>query len=461
MFGRRSEKGNATSEQSKPSTGRKRGGQLGHSNGQRREQPSLPEEKEIHDLSTEEKHCSSCNHPFKALPKQETSKIIEIHVKAHIRIIHRPIYARCCDCEETPSIITAPPAGRVYPRATLGVSVWCYLLIGKYHEQRSTNELLMALSEQGVSIAPSTISEAHKKLLPLMVPVYDAMVEKSLSSEHWHADETGWKVFERIEGKANHRWYLWLFKTEETIVHKLAPSRSSSVLIEHFGEGHDGGILNVDRYGAYKAIAKQGLFVLAYCWAHVRRDFLSHAKGYPEQEEWALLWVNLIAELYHINNQRIVYKKTSKVYRFHQKQLSKKLDNMRALLDEQLSSSQLLPSAKKLMTSLDNHWEGLTVFGSDPDIPMDNNPAERGLRSSVLGRNRYYGSGSVVSAKFTCAMFSIFKTLKLWSINLNTWLSNYLNACAQCENKIIPDINQFLPWLMSEDRLFYFQQPLS
>ena len=54
---------------------------------------------------------------------------------------------------------------------------------------------------------------------------------------------------------------------------------------------------------------------------------------------------------------------------------------MRALLDEQLSSSQLLPSAKKLMTNLDNHWEGLTVFGSEPDIPMDNNLEEKSIET--------------------------------------------------------------------------------
>ncbi len=61
------------------------------------------------------------------------------------------------------------------------------------------------------------------------------------------------------------------------------------------GESHQGGILNVDRYAAYKVIAKSGLFILAFCRAHVRRDFLNHAKGYPEQEQWGLMWVEKIA----------------------------------------------------------------------------------------------------------------------------------------------------------------------
>ncbi len=39
-----------------------------------------------------------------------------------------------------------------------------------------------------------------------------------------------------------------------------------------FGSEHEGGTLNVDRYSAYKVIAKSGLFILAFCWAHVRGD---------------------------------------------------------------------------------------------------------------------------------------------------------------------------------------------
>ena len=47
----------------------------------------------------------------------------------------------------------------------------------------------------------------------------------------------------------------------------------------HFGE-EAAGILLSDRYVVYKKLARQreGL-ELAFCWAHVRRDFFSLAKG--------------------------------------------------------------------------------------------------------------------------------------------------------------------------------------
>jgi len=32
----------------------------------------------------------------------------------------------------------------------------------------------------------------------------------------------------------------------------------------------------------------EGLIVLAFCWAHVRRDFLATARSWPDQEAWAM-----------------------------------------------------------------------------------------------------------------------------------------------------------------------------
>ena len=57
-------------------------------------------------------------------------------------------------------------------------------------------------------------------------------------------------------------------------------------------------VLVCDRYSAYKCFAKghEGL-LLAYCWAHVRRDFLKAARRWPEHERWMWTWVDDIRTL--------------------------------------------------------------------------------------------------------------------------------------------------------------------
>ncbi|MCP4043092.1 MAG: transposase [Gammaproteobacteria bacterium] len=78
-----------------------------------------------------------------------------------------------------------------------------------------------------------------------------------------------------------------------------------------------------------------------------------------------------------------------------------------------------------------NHWQELTLFLQNPEVPLDNNIAENAIRGPVNGRKGYYGSGSIWSAESAAMLFSILQTLVLWDINPRHWLSSYLNACAE------------------------------
>ena len=467
LFGRGSEKnvkilekhGHTTQlEQSK----RKRGqqpGSLGHG---RRDYNQLPTTVEEVSLSEEKVCCCCCGLPYEALHGYETSEILEvIHVQAHRRVINRKRYKRKCRCKQNPDpqILLAPGADRLIPKSKLGLSVWALLLIHKYEYQHPHYRTLEQLSNHGLSLAMGAVTDGLRKLLPLLTPVYDGITAYNVSAKHWHADETGWKVFETKEGKTNHRWFLWIFKNTESVVFKINASRSSSVLIEHFGQSHEGGILNVDRYAAYKVIAKSGLFILAFCWAHVRRDFLNYAKGYPKQEAWGLLWVERIANIYHINNQRIEHKPNSKLFLDYDKKLRIAMKAMKQSCDEEMKDARKLPSARKLLESLHTHWFGLSVFIDHPEVPMDNNVAERGLRSSVIGRKNYYGSGAIWSAQLAACMFTIFGTLKQWNINPHTWLLTYLYDCATRGGQAPADITGYLPWKMAEEVKSVFSAP--
>ena len=62
-------------------------------------------------------------------------------------------------------------------------------------------------------------------------------------------------VFEQVEGKTGYRWWLWVVITSETVVYVLDPHRSAAVPRDHLGADAEG-VLNVDRYSAYKALGE-------------------------------------------------------------------------------------------------------------------------------------------------------------------------------------------------------------
>ena len=79
--------------------------------------------------------------------------------------------------------------------------------------------------------------------------------------------------------------------------------------------------------------------------------------------------------------------------------------------------------------------------------------AERDVRQAVVGRKNFYGSGSEWSGQLAAMMYSVLMTVKLWKLNARTWLSAYLQACADNGNQAPQDINAFLPWAMDDARL--------
>ena len=112
-----------------------------------------------------------------------------------------------------------------------------------------------------------------------------------MSENRFHNDESVWRIFESVVGKVGNRWWLWVCRSASVVYYKIAPGRGANVVVEHFEKSTQDNIIIVvcDRYSAYKSLAKQLSFIiLAFCWAHVCRDFLDAAKKYPKLEDWAL-----------------------------------------------------------------------------------------------------------------------------------------------------------------------------
>lgn len=90
---------------------------------------------------------------------------------------------------------------------------------------------------------------------------------------------------------------------------------------------------------------------------------------------------------------------------------------------------------------------------------MDNNTAERTERGPVVGRKNYYGSGAVWAGRLAAMRFSLLQTLGLWQLNPRRWLTAYLTACAEAGGQPPADVEAFLPWNLSEERLQVWSLP--
>ena len=101
---------------------------------------------------------------------------------------------------------------------------------------------------------------------------------------------------------------------------------------------------------------------------------------------------------------------------------------------------------------MQRHWEGLTRFMADPDIPLDNNLAERELRTPVVGRKNFYGTHSDQATYATAIAYCILSTCKLHEVDLKKFLKRLLTAQLQCgERPMTPEqLETFLPHRYAE-----------
>jgi len=500
LFAKKSESRNKKNVGAKLSSDvakRPRGQQRGSRGHGRIQRPDLPVVEEQHELR--DAHCTNCGLHYPEFPGAEESDIVEVEVKAYRRKVLRKRYLKTCSCPTTkdnPKIIVAPPAPRLIQKSPYGTSVWVHILLAKFLYGQPLHRILRELSGLGAPMSSGSMTGGLQKIAALFIPLQAAWYEHQMGESHFHNDESRWEVFVDLEGKVGHRWYLWVTRSAEVIHYKIASTRSADVPIAHYsGLKQKLVIMVCDRYSAYKKLARlNAAIILAFCWAHVRRDFLDLSLKFPALEKWALEWVDEIGILYHLNHQRLAHwdenlLQQSALFDQAQKNLGDRLLSMnercvallqmdKSVTDTQvqagrssvkkdegatvvsaLKHGELHDAQRSVLVSLQNHWQGLIVFLAYPDTPMDNNLAERAIRNPVIGRKNYYGSGSIWSAELAAMMFSQLQTMELWKLNPRSWLLEYLTACAEQGGCAPADLTPFLPWCMSDDRLRQLAKP--
>jgi transposase len=460
LFGRKSEKSSGSDRSNNlfdpeevTATVKKRGAQPGHAGHGRRDYSHLPVEEEFVALPEESLICPICGRLAAMMSDTEDSEVLEIDVRAHRRRLRRRRYRAACDCDPTRRTLTAPPLPKLIPKGNYGVSIWVLVLLDKYSSYRPTERLLGQLEQYDLDLPGGTINDGLQRIEPMLPPIYEALCERNRQGDFHQADETRWLVFAVLDGKKGYGWWLWVILGTDTVVYLLDPSRGHEVPQSHLGL-EASGVLEVDRYSGYKAMTpvKRGLLLLAFCWAHVRRDFVGVGKSWTELTPWALEWLRRIRHVYHVNRERLQHPLDTAEFHEQDALLRRAVEAMRVEAVAELSDPKLRQPCRKVLESLQEHWAGLVRFVDDPRIPMDNNASERAGRGPAVARKNYYGSGSLWSGRLAAAMFSLLATLAHWKINPRLWLTWYLESCAAVGGKSPDNIQQFLPWNLSPER---------
>src|SRR5664279_2169792 len=206
LFAKKSESVDKTIEpQPSQDIKRPRGQQRGSRGHGRTQRPDLPVIEERHEL--QDAHCTHCGLQYSAFPGEEESEIVEIEVKAYRRKVFRKRYMKSCSCPPTkdnPQIIVAPPAPKIIPKSSYGISIWVHIILAKFLYAQPMHRALRELSGLGLSMSSGSMTGGLQKIAALFLPLQAALYEHQMSESRFHNDESRWEVYAELDGKVGH-----------------------------------------------------------------------------------------------------------------------------------------------------------------------------------------------------------------------------------------------------------------
>ena len=440
----------------KQSKGQQRGSR-GHG---RRDYSHLPTVEIIHDVPLAQRCCACCGLEFEAFDAEYSEQLDwQVHVT---RFVHKRLrYRRRCGCAGQRTV-TAPPAPNPVPKGRLTHHFLARLLFFKYVLGLPVHRIVRSLAAEGLAMAAGSLCGALHNVAGLLAPLYDAICSHNTQAIHTHIDETSWRVFEHDEQGVGQRWWLWCFLTADTAVFTIDPTRSTKVLEDHFGVDRDDAVLadgrrlliSSDFYAAYQCLARiDGVHPL-WCWVHVRRRFIRAGDAHRELRVWSDAWVARIADLYTAHTDLAAVSVGTAEHTTAQAAFDTALAAIDTARHDQTRDADLMvPAARKALENLNREWDGLAAHRDFPDLPLDNNPAERALRTPVVNRKNSYGSHAKWAADLAATVWTIAATAERNHREPLTYLTDYLDACAH-NGGTPPEgaaLDRFLPWKPDPD----------
>src|SRR5271170_5470642 len=204
------------------------------------------------------------------------------------------------------------------------------------------------------------------------------------------------------------------------------------------------GILQVDGYAAYKALARGhgGAIELAFCLAHARRKFVEVYK--TMQSPFAREVIERLQAVYAIEaeirgssaEQRLAARRTRTA------PLMEALrTRLTAMVGQLFSQSKLTEAINYVL----NHWDGLTLFLRDGRVEVDTNTVERSMRPIAMGRRNSLFSGSEGGAESWAILASLVNTAKLHDLDPQAYLADVLERIVSGRTKS-HQLHELLAW---------------
>jgi transposase len=396
---------------------------------------NLPVNKQVYELSTEQRLCPGCGVERKEIGSEESWQIE--YIPGHFeRIQHvRKKYA-CPSCEsaaENPRIAVAAKAETAIEKGFAGPGLLAFIVTSKFADYLPLYRLEDIFQRQGFEISRATQSVWCGDVANVVEPLYQRMAALVRKSHVVATDDT---TLPMLSPGQTHPARMWVYVGDE--------ANPYNVFDFTLDRGRDGPkrflkeyteVLLADAYGGYNGVVAGNGITRAGCWSHARRKFVDAEKSSPEIARDAIALLNALFAVERQGKdvsvaERLELRKKQSV------PILAELHRKLLIWKEQLLPKH--PMAEAVNYTL-NQWEALNVFATDGTVAIDNNVSEREMKRIVLNRknslfvgNPRGGRTAAILASLTssCRRHDVDPQLYFMQllVNLPSWPASDLDA---------------------------------
>lgn len=239
-----------------------------------------------------------------------------------------------------------------------------------------------------VPMTEPTSLEITRRASQKLEPLYQNLEKEIKLSKVVHGDETSHSVM-----GVNH--WIWVFCNSLISLFKFKKERGGDIVEKTLGKDFKGKLVS-DGWATYKAYARDNKILHQRCWDHLRREVKFECKkNHPDLYKWC-------CDIYSMVRKGKNYKQEKRRH-----DMFEKCKSELTMLITYLNRHRNL---RKLATKVENGGDKWFTCILHPELPMDNNEAERSLRPFVIIRKIIGCLRSEIGMKNYEVMMSLIST---------------------------------------------------
>ncbi len=393
--------------------------------------------------------CPDCNGTEFRKIADDVSETLE-YVPGYFKVVEY-IRPRCA-CKNCEQIVQAYPPSKGIDKGKAGFGLLAQVLVNKYcNHLPMYRQSQIYERESGVEISTSTLCGWAGQCAVLLQPLVEEIKKVIFANDHLHGDDTPVRVLDDLGERKFGRLWAYVFdgrphgsQAPPAVCYFYSPDRKGIRPEEHLKNFQ--GVLHADAYSGYNGVftnsdGESTGREEAACWAHVRRKFYE-ITIVNENAKVAQEAVDQIGKLYGIEKEirGMEADKRKEVRLSRSKELVESLfGGFKKVLNK---LPQKGSTAKAIMYALNNE-EALKKFLTDGKVEIDNNPAERALRTVAVGRKNWLFAGSDKGGETAANIYTLIETAKLSNINPWKYLRKVLSVI---QDHNAQKLSELLPW---------------